>query len=149
MNAKKILFPIDFSYASNAALPYAASLAKESNAQLLIAHVNELPSAYAGEMYYGLLNPSREELMGMLHNVKPADSSTAVSYHLIEGNPVGAIVHFAKEENVDLIVIGSHGRTGIVRALMGSVAEGVVRKAHCPVLVYKQPILQPPTASTA
>jgi nucleotide-binding universal stress UspA family protein len=149
MNAKKILLPIDFSYPSDAALPYAASLAKESNAQLLILHVDELPLAYGGEMYYGLLNPSRDELMKMLQNIKPADPSIPVAHHLVEGNPVGAIVRFAKDENVDLIVIGSHGRTGIGRALMGSVAEGVVRKAHCPVLVYKQPTAGPATASTA
>jgi universal stress protein A len=148
MNAKKILLPIDFSYPSDAALPFAAALAKESNAQLLILHVDELPLAYGGEMYYGLLNPTRDELMKMLCNVKPTDPSIRVAHHLVEGNPIGAIVRFAKDEAVDLIVIGSHGRTGIGRALMGSVAEGVVRKAQCPVLVHKQPAAKPAAAAS-
>ena len=52
-------------------------------------------------------------------------------------------VRLAEEENVDMIVLGSHGRTGFSRLLMGSVAEAIVRKAHCPVLVYKQPVKKP------
>jgi nucleotide-binding universal stress UspA family protein len=58
------------------------------------------------------------------------------------GVPEEAIVRLAEEEEVDMIVLGSHGRTGITRLLLGSVAEAIVRKAHCPVLVYKQPVKQ-------
>jgi nucleotide-binding universal stress UspA family protein len=138
MNAKKILFPTDLSHTGDAALTYAASLARESGGHLLIVHVQEPPLAYGGgEMYYGLPEVTTEELRRMLHVVKPADSSIAVEHRLIDGDPVGAIVRFAEQEGVDLIVVGSHGRRGLTRMLMGSVAEGIVRKAHCPVLVCK------------
>ena len=57
----------------------------------------------------------------------------------VTGEPAAAIVEFARSENVDLIVMGTHGRTGFSRLLMGSVAEAVVRKAPCPVLTLKEP----------
>jgi nucleotide-binding universal stress UspA family protein len=60
-------------------------------------------------------------------------------HHLITGDPATAVVQLAEEENVDMIVMGTHGRTGLSRLLMGSVAEAVVRKANCPVLTFKQP----------
>ena len=61
----------------------------------------------------------------------------AVETHLMEGGPAGAIVDFARQAGADLIVIGSHGRTGLSRLLMGSIAEQVVRNATCPVLTIK------------
>jgi nucleotide-binding universal stress UspA family protein len=57
----------------------------------------------------------------------------------LTGNPVVEIRKFAEGHNIDLIVMGSHGRTGLSRLLMGSIAEGVMRKARCPVLIVKQP----------
>jgi nucleotide-binding universal stress UspA family protein len=147
MNIKRILFPTDFSHTGDAALAFAASLAKESDGRLIIVHVQEAPLAYGGgEMYYGIPEPSTDELMNMLHDVKPKDSSVPVQYRLITGDPADAIVRLAEEDDVDLIVLGSHGRTGLTRLLMGSVAEAIVRKAHCPVLVYKQPVNKLATA---
>jgi universal stress protein A len=90
-------------------------------------------------MYYGIPEPTTDELMNMLHDVKPTDSSVPVEYRLVTGDPADAVVRLAEDDEVDLIVLGSHGRTGLTRLLMGSVAEAIVRKAHCPVLVYKQP----------
>ena len=58
---------------------------------------------------------------------------------LLIGDPVKEIVEFAKRKDVDLIVMGSHGLTGIIRVLMGSVAEAVVRRSPCPVLTYREP----------
>ena len=140
MNTKKILVPTDFSHTGDTALEYAASLAKEQGARLLIVHVQELPRVYAGDMYYGIAEPSSEELMSMLRDVKPADHRVSVEYRLLSGDPAEAVVRLSDEEDVDMIVVGSHGRTGFSRALMGSVAESIVRKAHCPVVVCKQRI---------
>jgi nucleotide-binding universal stress UspA family protein len=61
------------------------------------------------------------------------------------GDPVKKIVGVAAAENVSMIVLSTHGRTGVARVLMGSIAEGVVRHANCPVIVFKQPV--PPETS--
>jgi len=141
MNIKRILFPTDFSHTGDAALRFATSLAKESDGRLIIVHVQEAPLAYGGgEMYYGIPEPTTDELINMLHEIKPTDSSVPVEYRLVTGDPADAVVRLAEDDDVDLIVLGSHGRTGLTRLLMGSVAEAIVRKAHCPVLVYKQPV---------
>ena len=140
MNIKRILFPTDFSHTGDAALAFATSLAKESDGRLIIVHVQEAPLAYGGgEMYYGIPEPTTDELLNMLHDVKPTDSNVPVEYRLVTGDPADAVVRLAEDDDADLIVLGSHGRTGLTRLLMGSVAEAIVRKAHCPVLVYKQP----------
>ena len=140
MSTKKILFPTDFSHASDAALAMASSLARDQEAKLLIAHVEEPPPAYgSGKLYYGLPDPGYEELKNMLDNVVPADPQVGYEHRLITGEPASAIVDLAKQEHVDLIVMGTHGRAGVSRLLMGSIAEAVVRQAPCPVLTFKQP----------
>lgn len=139
MKAKKILFPTDFSTCSDAGLEQATALARDSGAKLLIVHVEEPPTVYgAGEMYYGLIEPDREALLKMLHAVIPTDSAVPCEHRLLQGDPANCIVGLAEQEQCDLIVIGTHGRTGVSRLLMGSVAEAVVRRAKCPVLTYKQ-----------
>lgn len=140
MNIKTIVFPTDFSHTGDAALRFATTLARESGAKLLITHVQESPIAYGGgEMYYGIPEPTVEEQTKMLQDVRPTDPTVPVEFRLITGDPADAVVHLAEEAGADLIVLGSHGRTGLSRLLMGSVAEAIVRRAHCPVLVYKQP----------
>jgi nucleotide-binding universal stress UspA family protein len=138
MNAKKILFPTDFSHLSDAALDHATTLARESGATLLIAHVEEPPIAYGGgEMYYGIPDPDQAEVKRMLEAVKPHDPAVPYRYYLLNGDPATEIAKLAKEENVDMVVMGTHGRTGLTRMLMGSVAESVVRHAQCPVFTFK------------
>jgi len=138
MNINKILFSTDFSHASDAALPLATSLARDHDAQLLIVHVQEPAPAYGGgEMYYGIPEPTSHQLAEMLHKIVPADPSVRFEHHLIVGAPPRALVEFAKEQDVDLIVMGTHGRKSIPRMLMGSVAESVVRRAPCPVLTLR------------
>lgn len=138
MIAKKILFPTDFSHTGDAALAMATALARDAGATLIIAHIEEAPNVYAGgEFYYGIPNPPTEELRRMLQEVKPTDPNVSYEHRLLTGDPAAAIVRLAEEEDVDLIVMGTHGRTGIVRVLMGSVAEVVVRRAKCPVVTYK------------
>jgi universal stress protein A len=140
MPDKTILFPTDFSSASDAVLDYAASLAKSLGARLLIVHVEEPPLAYGGgELYYGTPDPDRNAIVGMLEQIKPSDGDLPFEHRLLTGEPASEIVRLAEQEGVDLIVMGTHGRTGFSRLLMGSVAEAVVRRAACPVLTYKQP----------
>ena len=133
-----ILFPTDFSTASDAALPHAETLAREKSATLLILHVEEPPLAYgSGELYYGLPEPSSERLLKMLEQITPTDPTVSFKHRLTMGDPAGEIVRIAGEEGAEMIVLCTHGRSGMSRMLMGSVAETVVRRAPCPVLVYR------------
>jgi universal stress protein A len=144
MNAKKILLPVDFSTAGEAALKMATMLARDSGATLIVLHVEEPPMAYGGgELYYGLVEPDRTEITRMLHEVKPSDPTIPVVYRLVTGDPATAVVQAAEEEGADFIVVGSHGRTGLGRLLMGSVAEAIVRHAKCPVVTVKAPVASP------
>jgi nucleotide-binding universal stress UspA family protein len=116
----------------------ATSLARDAGATLIIAHVEEAPHVYAGgEFYYGIPNPPTDELRRMLEEVRPTDPAVPYEHRLLSGEPAATIVRLAKDEGVDMIVMGTHGRTGLLRMLMGSVAEAVVRRADCPVLTYK------------
>lgn len=141
MSERKILFPTDFSHTGDAALKLATSLARERGATLLIVHVEEPPAAYGcGEMYYGMPDPVTEDLEKMLEQVVPTDPDVACEHLMVTGEPATAITRIAEEEGVELIVMGTHGRTGVMRLLMGSNAELVVRHAACPVLTYKEPV---------
>jgi len=135
-----IIVPTDFSTASDAVLPHAEAIARQKSASLLILHVEEPPLAYGGgELYYGLPEPSSERILEMLEQVRPTDPSVPFTHRLTIGDPAGEIVRIAREERADMIVLGTHGRTGMTRLLMGSVAEAVVRRAPCPVLVSREP----------
>jgi nucleotide-binding universal stress UspA family protein len=119
----------------------ATSLARDRSATLVIMHVEEPPRAYGGgEFYYGIEEPNREELQRMLDAVVPSDPAVACEHRLASGFPALAIVELAEKEQVELIVMSTHGRTGLTRLLMGSVAEEVVRKAKCPVLTVKSAV---------
>ena len=140
MSVKKILFPTDFSPASEAVLRHATALARGNNAQVLILHVEEPPLAYGGgELFYGVGEINTDALQKMLEKIVPPDPAVPVTRRIVMGDPATEIPRIAKEENVDLIVMGTHGRTGLSRLLMGSVAELVVRRAHCAVLTVRQP----------
>jgi nucleotide-binding universal stress UspA family protein len=139
MAQKTIIFPTDFSTASDAALVHAEALAKQMNARLLIVHVEEPPLAYGGgELYYGLPEPNSERILKMLEDVRPSDPSVPYTHRLTMGDPAGEVVRIATEEAAEMIILGTHGRTGMTRLLMGSVAEMIVRRAPCPVLVYRE-----------
>jgi nucleotide-binding universal stress UspA family protein len=144
MNIKKLLFPTDFSHDNDQALRLASTLAAESGATLHIVHVDELRdlTAAMGEAGY-LMSAAvddRQEVWDQLECVRPTVPTVAYEHHYLRGSPVIEILHFAEDENIDLIVMASHGRTGLSRLLMGSVAEGVMRKAPCPVLIVKHPV---------
>ncbi|HEY1597953.1 MAG TPA: universal stress protein [Pirellulales bacterium] len=139
MHAQKILFPTDFSTLSDAALKHATALARDMGAKLIIVHVEEPPAAYGtGEMYYGIPDPDMPALTKMLEAVVPGDPKVPYEHRMITGDPAAEIVALAEQEKVELIVLGSHGRTGLGRLLMGSVAEAVVRRAPCAVFTFKE-----------
>ena len=140
MKASKILFPTDFSPASHEALRWATSLARDTGATIIIVHVEEPPMAYGGgEMYIGIEEGDSEELRRTLVQIVPTDPQVPFEHKLLAGDPATAIVEAADSENADFVVLGTHGRTGLTRLLMGSVAEAIVRRAKCPVLTIKQP----------
>ena len=140
MATRTILFPTDFSPSSDAALPHAEALARQSGARLLIVHVEEPPLAYGGgELSYGIAEPDTARIAAVLEKVKPADPLVPFQHRHALGDPAVEICRIAAEEGAELIVLGTHGRTGILRLLMGSVAESILRHAPCPVLVYRQP----------
>jgi universal stress protein A len=143
MNIEKILFPTDFSHYNDRALSLASTLAAESDATLCIVHVDEMRdlNAAMGEAGYFMASTieDRREVNEQLERVVPTVATVKYEHHYLRGSPVVEILTFAEDKNVDLIVMASHGRTGLPRLLMGSIAEGVMRKAHCPVLIVKQP----------
>jgi type II secretory ATPase GspE/PulE/Tfp pilus assembly ATPase PilB-like protein/nucleotide-binding universal stress UspA family protein len=139
--ASKILFPTDFSPASNAALRYAISLAKQADAVLLVAHVEPSLAAGVGTVPPpdGDMEENEAALVALLSHTSGADKPLAHEFRTMRGDPAAEIVRLAEREHVDLIVMAAAGRTGLRRVLMGSVAEAVVRLAPCPVLNLREP----------
>ena len=134
---KSILFATDFSAYAQYAYEFACSLARDKQALLEIVHVKPPSAAATGSMAPSEpinLTPSAD---ASLHRLNP--DGIAVNHVLLEGDPAEEIIRIAKERNSDVIVIATHGRTGLGRLLWGSVAEQVFRKAPCPVLMIKVP----------
>jgi nucleotide-binding universal stress UspA family protein len=149
-NISKILVATDFSDDSNYALSYAVEMAQRFSAELIVLHVDQpLAPVMVSELNPGLdlgaMNRIAEEqrLLALREVDKTVDrlreKQLKVRGLLRVGAPFLEIVTTAQNENVDLIVIGTHGRSGLAHVLMGSVAERVVRKTHCPVLTVRHP----------
>jgi nucleotide-binding universal stress UspA family protein len=145
MEIKKILFPTDFSEGSLNALPYAVDLAKTYGAKIYMLHVIydiatasglHIPHVSVDEMYKELYTSAKKELekfgADIIKDIKD------IEYTVIRGIPYEEILKFSKEKNVDIIVIGTHGRKGLDRVLFGSTAERVVRNSSCPVLTVRE-----------
>jgi nucleotide-binding universal stress UspA family protein len=143
-----ILHPTDFSPNSDYALHLATALARDHGARLILLHVRPIPTVVYG---YGeaVLPPETEDLQAELERVHVGDPNVQVSRHFEEGDPVTQILNVAEESHVDLIVMGTHGRRGLSRLVMGSVAEQVVRRAPCPVLTVRTPFHEEQTAVAA
>jgi nucleotide-binding universal stress UspA family protein len=141
MHFRRILLPTDLSEASQAALVCASSLAHDYRSQLFILHAVETlgPENVTYGEAASRLEPEhyRHRLYDDLRRIKVPDKDVPLEYLIMEGDPARAILDAAAKHKCDLIVMGSHGRSGIKRLLMGSVAEKVVRRATCPVLVVK------------
>jgi nucleotide-binding universal stress UspA family protein len=138
-----ILHPTNLSASSAGAFRIATDLARQYQATLLILHVVE--SLGPENVTYGeavsQLEPEayRQRLDDDLHQHVPAPAGITTQYLIVPGDPVAEILRVAHEHACDLIVMGTHGRTGLSRLLVGSVAEPVIRQATCPVLVTKFP----------
>lgn len=141
MKATKILVPIDFSPSSNAALELAATMARDTGATLLLLHVEETPELFAGGEYMDV-SPDvlKAEARQRLSEVSLPDTCLPCERYLQSGNPWVEIVRLAKEQQVDYIVMGTHGRRGVSRLLLGSIAEAVLRRAPCPVITLKHAV---------
>lgn len=148
MKIRSILLPTDFSECGNFALSYAASLARTFEASIICLNVIEPLVPTVG--YSGMTEPlpiaditeqledSAERELPKLAECDDCEGLN-VEEMVVHGDAAAEIVRVGKEREVDLIVIASHGRTGLGRILFGSTAEAVVRHAHCPVLVVKPP----------
>ncbi len=134
IRVKKILYPTDFSSYSNQAYFHALGLAEQYRASLTILYVYQ-PGSEGADGSGG----DRRYWKNQLEQVRPANPGIAVSHVFLEGDPASEIVRYAADAAVDVIVLGTHGRTGVERLLMGSVAEKVMRDAPCSVLVVKLP----------
>jgi universal stress protein A len=147
MQAKRILFPTDFSHRNDAALEFASTLARESAGVLHILHVDDMkdfydPLAVAGPDESTADIWDRSKVRERLLRVKPCASSVEYKHHFREGIAADEIVACATDEDIDLIVMASHGRTGLERLLLGSIAEEVLRRVNCPILIVKAPLNQ-------
>ena len=148
LQLRRILLPTDFSGCANYALPYAATIARAANATVICVNVVEpiVPAVgYTGmaeampiaEMNEQMEDSAERELPDVL-NCEELHGLN-VEEVIGHGDAAAEIVRIADERQVDLIVISSHGRTGLGRIIFGSTAEAVVRHARCPVLVVKPP----------
>jgi len=137
INVKKILYATDFSSYSNQAYFHAVALAQSHRASLTILYV--YAPTFGTPEVPGENGANRQYWRNQLEQIKPVDDNIAVHHVFLEGDPAGEVVRYAKDASMDLIVMGTHGRTGLERLLMGSVAEKVLREAPCSVLVVKLP----------
>jgi nucleotide-binding universal stress UspA family protein len=135
---KKILYPTDFSSYSNQAYFHAIALAKTHGASLTVLYVYH-PDSTITPGSKGDESADRRYWQEQLEQIRPIDPQIPVSHVLLQGDPATEIVRFGRAVGADLIVMGTHGRTGLDRLLMGSVAEKVLRDAACSVLVVKLP----------
>jgi nucleotide-binding universal stress UspA family protein len=137
VHVKKILYPTDFSSYSNQAYLYAVGLAEANKASLTVLYVfqgvREAAEAERDE------EQGRKYWRSQLEQIRPANPNIPVSHVFLEGDPAAEIARYAADANMDLIVMGTHGRTGLERMLLGSVAEQTLRGAPCSVLIVKLP----------
>jgi nucleotide-binding universal stress UspA family protein len=144
MHVNKILVPVDFSNHSKKALAYASAIAQSYNAQLQVLNIIEetMHPAFSisgkssiFDLIPGIKDDSRKRTIKMLTEVVSENVKSDV--YIKSGRAASDIIKFAKENSTDLIVIATHGLTGLEHMLLGSVTEKVVRMAHCPVFTVK------------
>ncbi len=133
IHVRKVLYPTDFSSYSNQAYFHAVALAENHQASLTVLFVHTPDFHTGGEQ------SSQQYWKDQLEQIRPVNPDIAVHHVFLVGEPAMEIVRYARDAGIDLIVMGTHGRTGLERLLMGSVAEKVLRDAHCSVLVVKLP----------
>jgi len=143
MPFKTILFATDFSAASKVAFEIASGLARDYKARMIAVHVIE-PVRMGFSEFATYVGPDEDKGLAMenLHGLQPPCPMVTIEYRLLEGDPAVVIVETAQETDADLIVMGTHGRAGLTRLVMGSVAEEVLRHAPCPVLTIREPVTE-------
>ncbi len=146
MEIRKILVPVDFSDFSKKALDYAIEFSSKFNAKLYLIYVVE-PQIYPADFTMGQVIPTFDKDISkaagdeLLHLAKETIGQNIPYETIIKiGQPFYEIIETASEVNADLIIIATHGHTGMEHLLFGSTAEKVVRKAPCPVLTLRKPL---------
>ncbi len=138
-----ILCPTDFSRNSTAALRIARDLARQNQAALIVLHVADTlgPERLAIREAETRLQPEGhiEDLRRQLQQFAPSEPGLDLRRLLREGDAAAVIEQVVREEHCDLVVLGTHGRTGLDHLLMGSIAEQIIRRCPCPALVVKYP----------
>jgi nucleotide-binding universal stress UspA family protein len=158
MKLRRILAPTDFSRFSGFALEWAANLAEALQSELILLHVIPEEEGQIMEEVFGedaavripkgirqnVVEERRKKFQEQFDIVLPRHLKKTIQVEevLRIGIPFLEIIKIAKEKDVDLVVMGTHGRTGLAHVLIGSVAEKVVHHAHCPVLTIKHPQYQ-------
>ena len=144
MNIGTIVVPIDFSPSAEEAMSWAIDLARRYGASLIVTHVLQpvaWPASPDGLMLTptDLLATTRRELDASLERTRASIEAAGIGAkaELLDGTPAAEIAALARRAAADLVVMGTHGRTGLKHALLGSVAEKVVRTAPCPVLTVR------------
>jgi nucleotide-binding universal stress UspA family protein len=144
---KRICCPIDFSDASRAAMEVAADLARRFGSELMLLHAYPIPGytfpdgsvVASPKMMQELADQAQRHLEEWRLDAEKMVGASRVTAEKAVGEPAAEILEAAKRMGADLLVMGTHGRTGLQHALMGSVAERVVRRAHSPVLTVRPP----------
>ena len=136
MDIKRILCPVDFSETSSIALEVASDFARGTGARLYIVHVEENPVPFGPGLQGGLPTPVEKD-DHELWSTLPTATNVDFEHHLLLGSAKDAIVKFIDEKDIDLVVVGSHGRSGMKRALVGSFAESLMRSSPVPVLTVR------------
>ena len=143
---KEIVVPVDFSPTSDRALDYAVDFAKKVGARLTLVHAYELPVygfpdgalVASAEVAGRILSSAQAGLLAAIEKRK--DSGVEMRSILRDGPPAEEVAAVAKQVHADMVILGTHGRTGLRRAIMGSVAEEVIRACECPVLAIHDPV---------
>jgi nucleotide-binding universal stress UspA family protein len=144
MEIKTILYAIDFSEGARAAMDHAITLARDYRAKLILLHILQdisiadwyVPSSLSmGELMEDMEKNAWEEMRTWEAEI--ASKVSTVEVMIVRGIPFVEIIKTARDKHADLVIIGTHGRTGIDHMLFGSTAEKVVRKSPCPVLTVR------------
>lgn len=135
---RRILHPTDFSDSSRTAFDVACALARDYDAELVVCYVEPWPVAHVVEgIALDLPIDDPDADVTRLAEIRPEDSAVRITRRRRRGEPAAEILAVAADEAADLIVMGTHGRGGLPRLVLGSVAESVMRKAVCPVLTVR------------
>ena len=134
---RTVLHPTDFSESSAAAFRLACALVRDYGAKLVVLHAYPAPVTLDDAAARRLAGEPEKSLTEKLHAIQPNEPGHPVIHLLVEGRPADTILGVAAEVSADLIVMGTHGRFGLLRLLMGSVAEAVMREAPCPVATVR------------